>query len=729
MPTRGLEPFAGLAASVLDELAANSSEIVLEAGATLFRQGEPGDAVYVVAEGRVQVRIERADDAPRVIADVLPGECVGEMALLTRQPRTATAVAVDEARLARIPIDACERVMAASPEATSRLVDIALQRMRTLYLAACPLGGASAAALTELDRSSTWISLRAGQTLFRKGETPRALYLVVHGSLEVLHETGGAERGVLVVGRGAFIGEMGLLLGEPRTATVRARRDSELISVPREAFHRAIVVEPNIAVELARQLAQRLSVSNRKSAASRGAHSVTVVSVDRLAGATAFTGELARALGAVHLEAASLDAAGLPALGSNELADLRIRHWLLEQEELHPFVVYQADETATNWTRLTLRQADLILLVGGAASSDSAAGPLDRELASDDLRAPIERVLLHGPVRTPLRDSGRIRYSPRKIARVHHVQSGRDGGIARLARSIRGTSTGLVLAGGGARGLAHIGVIRALRDAGIAIDHIGGTSMGAIVAALCALGHSPEEMLSLCRRYYAERGGLDVTLPIVALRSARQTVRTLRALFGDVQIEDLQTPFFCVSADLTHARVVVHDEGPLWLAVRASCAVPGLVPPVPYRGSLLVDGGLLNNLPADVMRDRCRGSVIAVDVSPKDDLTVTADGPPEMSGWPQLWARMRPSAGQHRFPSIVELLSRAVLLGSVRDSEFIGSQADLYLHPPVDAVPMSAFRSIDAIVELGYAHASEQIGRWMASRERLAHTETSSALL
>jgi predicted acylesterase/phospholipase RssA len=199
---------------------------------------------------------------------------------------------------------------------------------------------------------------------------------------------------------------------------------------------------------------------------------------------------------------------------------------------------------------------------------------------------------------------------------------------------------------------------------------------------------------------------------VVALRSGRQTIRTLRALFGDTDIEELPTPFFCVSTDMTRAEVVVHDAGPIWLAVRASCAVPGLVPPVPYRGALLVDGGLLNNLPTDIMRDRSDGYVIAVDVSPKVDPTLTADGPAQVSGWQQLWARMT-GARDHRFPSIAEVLSRAVLAASVRDSQAMGARADLYLHPPVDSVPMSAFKSIDDIVELGYRHASEQLESWL----------------
>jgi predicted acylesterase/phospholipase RssA len=227
-------------------------------------------------------------------------------------------------------------------------------------------------------------------------------------------------------------------------------------------------------------------------------------------------------------------------------------------------------------------------------------------------------------------------------------------------------------------------------------------------------------MLELMRRHYAEGGGFDMTLPVVALRSAHQTVKTLRSLFGNVRIEDLFIPFFCVSADLTRAEVVVHHEGPLWFAVRASCALPGVVPPVVDHGDLLVDGGLLNNVPADIMRQRSNGAVIAVDVSPKVDLTVSSDGATEVSGWQQMWARVRNTKGPSTMylPSIVEILSRAVLLSSVRDSQAMGQQADLYLHPPVDNIPMGAFKSIDEVVELGYRYAMEHVESWLTTQSQ-----------
>ena len=715
-----LAPFADLDASLLSEIEAQSTIVHLEPGQTLFRQSDPGDALYVIITGHVQVLIEPANGPAHVLAEMLPGDYLGEMALLSRQPRVATAVAMDSASLLKLPVDACERLMLASPEIKDRLVGVALRRLPSLYLASTLLGGATSATLVELDRSATWVRLAAGQTLFRQGDVPDALYVVTHGSLEVLIEERGVRRVVRVLGRGAFLGEMGVLLDEPRSATVRARRDAELIRIPNDAFERALRVEPKVAVELARQLARRMVHAEEKASPTRTIRTVAVLPLDRSAEAADFSHNLAAALGALHLTDMSLGALGpLPSFGSNDLADSRLRQWLLEQEEHHPFVVYAADHAVTTWTRLASRQADVILLVA-RAEGDGSPSPVERELMASDFHAPIELVLLHGGGGQV---SGSARWlESRKLTAVHHVrlEAGSHGDLARLARSIQGTSTSLVLGGGGARGLAHLGVIRALREAGLPIDHMAGTSMGAIIAGLCALGHDPATMLALTRRHYAEGGGFDMTLPIVALRSASQTVRTLRSLFGDVRIEDLFTPYFCVSADLTRAEVVVHDAGPLWLAVRASCALPGVVPPVAYHGDLLVDGGLLNNLPTDVMRERSTGYVIAVDVSPKVDLTVASDGPAEVSGWPQLWARMWPNTVKKkndRFPSIVEVLSRSVLLGSVRDSQASGRQADLYLRPPVDGVPMGAFKSIDDVVELGYRYASKQVEAWLRERK------------
>jgi len=270
----------------------------------------------------------------------------------------------------------------------------------------------------------------------------------------------------------------------------------------------------------------------------------------------------------------------------------------------------------------------------------------------------------------------------------------------------------LVFSGGGARGFAHIGVIKALRDAAIPIDVIGGASMGAIIAAQHASGFEVDAMIELNRRSFSGSQLSDLTVPAVALRKARSTVRRLQSMFGERQIEDLPLRYFCTSSDLTHARVCVHDRGPVWLWTRASCSIPGLTPPIASGGSLLVDGGLLNNLPADIMRQRCNGSVIAVNVTPTVDLTTDAPLVAAMSGWPHLWRMLFSGSGQRPFPNIAQILSRTVLVASVSDAQSQARYSDLYLAPALDGIGMGSFDAIDRTVEAGYRHAAERIAVW-----------------
>ncbi|MEO8619717.1 MAG: patatin-like phospholipase family protein, partial [bacterium] len=186
--------------------------------------------------------------------------------------------------------------------------------------------------------------------------------------------------------------------------------------------------------------------------------------------------------------------------------------------------------------------------------------------------------------------------------------------------------------------------------------------------------------------------------------------------------EDLWIPYFCVSSNLSRAEVVVHDDGPLWLWTRASSAVPGITPPVPYRGDLLVDGGVLNNLPADIMRERCRGSVIAVDVSASVELRTTLENAPELSGWPHLARALNPLNTNAAFPNILRVLSRTATLGSVANQEAMEDVADLYLHPPTDSVDPLNWRSIDDVVGIGYRYSFDRIAEWKKSENRISGT-------
>src|SRR4029453_7342496 len=202
--------------------------------------------------------------------------------------------------------------------------------------------------------------------------------------------------------------------------------------------------------------------------------------------------------------------------------------------------------------------------------------------------------------------------------RTHHVVpagSGFADGVARVARRLTGRSLGIVLSGGGARGFAHIGALGALADARFEIDRLGGCSMGSLIAALAASGAGSEEIADSCRAELVRCSPFtDYTLPRVALIRSRKAGAMLERLFGTTLVEELERPLFPASADLLSSRLVVHRRGTVVYAVGASMSIPGVAPPVRRAGRLLVDGGVLNNLPVDHMAETGEGPVVAVDV-------------------------------------------------------------------------------------------------------------------
>ena len=301
------------------------------------------------------------------------------------------------------------------------------------------------------------------------------------------------------------------------------------------------------------------------------------------------------------------------------------------------------------------------------------------------------------------------------MADHHHLRDGRPGDVARLARMITGTGCGLVLGGGGARGLAHLGVIRALEEAGVPINVVGGTSMGAIMATLCALGMDHAERVRVVAgiaRY--GRRLVTPTLPLIALSAGRYLDRILADNLSAVPIEDLPLRFFCVSANLNRAEKVIHERGPVWPAVRASLALPGIYPPVYAGGELLIDGGALDNVPVEVMRGRVgTGSIVAVDVSPEVVPLTAAPFETTLSGWRVLGRRLNPFAQPQALPGIADILIRSTGLSQVphRRAALEDDRVDLLLRPPVAGFGVLDFKGGIALIEAGYRYAAEALAK------------------
>ena len=727
---------AGADAEVHRELAAIATTISFAPDTVLVRQGEPGDALYVIVTGQLDVLLERADGAHQLLGSLGAGECVGEMALLTKNARSATVIARTAGRALRFDAADFGRILARHPALRAHVVAVAQRRLPSLRLAASGLfAGIDVAELRRFDNESNLVRVRGGEMLVRQGDQATDMFVVLHGSLEVI-VTGrsGRARLVDVLGPGSTVGEMALLSDAPRTATVCALRDSELVRVSRAEFLRLVEDHPHMAMALARTLIHRLQQTTATPDVTRLARTVALVPAGASRMVAGFALQLERALrdlgvSVLRLSSEVVDSelgASVSQSAFDNIANGRLLDWLNEREEHFRYVIYECDLAPTAWTSRCLRQADLVLAVA-QATDDPEPGAAERAflhgVSADGRAARYELVLLHpSDAAHPV---GTARWLDARAGAVrahHHVRISEPAHLARLARSITGTSLGLVMSGGGARGFASLGVMRALHESGLDVDVVGGTSMGAVLAGLCAMGHDVDAMIEVARRGFCGFEVFsDLTAPVVSLMRGASSVKMLKAMFGDVQIEDLWIPYFCVSSNMTRAEVVVHDRGPIWFATRASSSIPGILPPVPWRGDLLVDGGVLNNLPADIMRDRCRGSVVAVDVGAVVELRSPLDDAPTLSGWPQLARTLNPLAPRPAFPNILRILSRTATLGSVHDQAAMQEVADLYLHPPTDAVDPLDWAAIDTVVGIGYRHARTPIAEWKHAGNRAAN--------
>jgi predicted acylesterase/phospholipase RssA len=563
------------------------------------------------------------------------------------------------------------------------------------------------------------VHLLGGQTLFNQGEDGDSLYLVISGRLRVfLVSFDRAERIIREIGPGETVGELALLTNERRSATVRAIRDTELVKLSRQGFEHALELDPKILLPIAKLIAERQQKGYSAWAPNSAVRTIAVVPLDPSVPIRTFVDRLVKALAARGKTLTLNCAQALSLSQTNEVssngacaADGKLVRWLHEVEEAHRFVVFEASCDNLPWDGLCMRQADRIFLVASAdpavKTRMSVGGALDRQSAATWPRTDL--VL----VRT---DSGRrvsgtnLWVASTKAAAHHHVQLDSDLDFQKLARDISGCAVGLVLGGGGARGFAHIGVIRALTEARIPIDYVAGTSMGAVIAAQYARGCDYEDMLRMNKRGWVKfRLHRDFTIPVISLVSGYRMSRMLKRMFGKMEIEDLRKPFFCVSTNLTRAEIIVQRTGPLWRAIRSSIALPGAISPVISKGEIIVDGGLVDNLPVDVMRQFCPGPVIAVDVGHKIDLSTNIEASESLSGLRVLWSRLCPFTPDILVPSLFSLLQRATTVNSDRGVELAKDKTDFWLEPPVGAFSTFDFARMDEIAEVGYRYAAKKI--------------------
>lgn len=523
--------------------------------------------------------------------------------------------------------------------------------------------------------------LRRGEVLIREGDPADALYVLISGRLIVTR----ADRTSPLneIGPGQAVGEIAFLAGGTRTATVTALRDSIVMRLGRADFDRLAANVPSIWQNLTVTLSRRLARTSAGPApvSDPRPRTIAIVPAGRAPLDRRFVDQLLRELAKV-VPAAALDSENAASILPSGVAidSAAATEALNALERTHAIVVYVADDTDSAWSRRCARQADLVLAVA-RHGDDAALNPVESaayDLVSEDQR---RLVLLH-PSQRVVRGTSRW-LDRRKVGMHHHVALDDPSDIARLCRFITGTARGLVASGGGAYCAAHIGAYQALRDAGITFDIMGGTSGGSAMAAAFLMGRDSETIAhAVNEMFVVDRAMKRYTWPRYGLIDHTYYDERLRQQCDDLDVEDLWLPFFSVSTNLSRYALEVHRQGPLWLAVRASSAIPVLLPPYySATGEMLVDGCLLDNVPVETMHALKSGPNVVVSFEPTDYRTfdVKYDDLPSRMGFARAKLTRAPLP---EAPSIGEVLLRSLMASRTDYERHIGER-DLLLMPPL----------------------------------------------
>lgn len=566
---------------------------------------------------------------------------------------------------------------------------------------------------------------KGGEIIIRQGEPSEELFFLSSGRLQVIADAGTANSHIICdVVRGETVGEMGVIAALPRSATVQALRDCELLALSRTHLELILRKHAEISLALARQVVLRLARKDQHATRFKRAAFVAISSNEAgLADCSQFATDLARSatrFGAVKVVswAEARRTVGQDFLSkpdeflSDKFIDAEagriVSSWLNDFEVDHELILLIISDPKSWWGRHCIRHCDEVLVI---RSSRGDATSKEHDLGNLAAGVPCRLVLVH-PDNEPF-PLHTARWLSDRTTEVVHLRQ-RQADFDRLARSIAGQSVGIAFSGGGARAFAHLGVYKALFDAGVPLDVIAGTSMGAAVGSFVALGCTPDEAIAMVREVFRARPTSDFNwLPLISLISGRRLKNALeKAYVGQggtpLNIEDCWKPFYCIVSDFSNARMNSCRRGPLSALIRASTAVPGLMPPVFHEGSALIDGGVFNNLPTDVLRTAGLQHVIGV------DLRLAPFGPSPDVGIPPAFATLkhwgsRAAPLTPRIPSMRELLLRLPTLNSSRHQQYSASLASILLRPDVADLGIIDWRSIDVAITRGYRHTADQI--------------------
>jgi predicted acylesterase/phospholipase RssA/CRP-like cAMP-binding protein len=545
------------------------------------------------------------------------------------------------------------------------------------------------------------LEFEAGQYLFQQGEKGHSFYIVLSGRFRAMQHN---ENDIFILGdisTGEPIGEFSLFTQEPHSASVVALRKSFILQLEDDDYKTLVQQFPSFANTITKFIIERMRRNNHQTKMDAAPKNIAVVNLQPAKNVSAYTAAIQEELQKMGFGISIYDYASHS--GEDDFSTFDD----MEKQPGLNFLV--CDMENPEWARQCIAYCDLVI-VATDFHADAHVYEIEQvlHLYSDNVMNKKMYLLLLHEENAALPSNTRRWFHERKVDLHLHMRKNKAADTRRFCRIVTQQATGLVLGGGGARGFAHVGAAKALLEAGIEFDFIGGTSAGAVYGAgLSFLDFDFNKADAMCKLAADSKlTSNDLTLPIVSLMSGKKIRKFLDTMFGDSHLEDLWVNTYCVSTNFSSASLKIHDRGLTQLQVSASMAIPGVFPPVIINKHLHIDGGVIDNLPVEAMYKKPVRHIIAVSLSAEE--TAMFDLHEVPTSWELFWSKIT-NTTTHQLPGISSILVNSITINSRHRQESSKTNVSVFLDLDLKEFKFLDWNNWKQLIEKGYSQTNQKL--------------------
>ncbi len=697
--------------STMEKLAEVMTSSEYSASTNLYMNGDAVSRFIFIYSGKCDI----VDKDNRVLRQLNQGDFFGLISLFTKSAKNyslITSKITTTLELKKSDLDELTSKYSDLKEDLLQLVNKRLFNPEINKALQTIAKGVNQQTIDEIKKNISWQTLHDNEILFNEGDVGDSCYVIMSGRVQAVKNIG--LKNELILGelkRGDIIGDMALITGENRSASIRATKLTRLIHISKESFEDVMYNNPKALMEVSKQLINRIKYKESSDKIEKNMI-IGVVSLINDKQTNTFTQLLMESLkqfGSIEL---------LNEINSNiDYKEDNINFEILLENMIseNDFVLlHPSDINDINWCKKIMQFSDHVIILGNPKELNAISKKEDDIF--DDYKSlntsKYWMVLNQDSSITTPKNTKQISEKRNNI-KIFHLRDNDINDIKRIARFLTKQTIGLTLGGGGAKGFAHLGVFKAMNELNIPIDVIGGTSAGSIVASQIALGTSLDDIINRNKKVNALNMFKEYGLPYISLIKSKKIEEAAKLSAQNRDIEDLWIPFFAPATDLTNSKLILFESGTLWEAIRSSGALPGIVLPHFKDNNILVDGGLMNNLPVDIMRNKYGGKIICSSCSADQSMKTEIKGIPNQSK-----LALKKIINKKKFndefgyiPTLTDIIFKTSVVASASQLEQNINMSDLFLELPTSEFGITEFNdtSMMKMIDLGYEYSKPML--------------------